>query len=60
MEIGGRPKADRWFDSDPRLQNFSDVAYRDRKTGIDTGVGRLNPYPSVRVSEGSDKERVPA
>jgi hypothetical protein len=24
------------------------------------GVGRLNPYRSVRVSEGSDKERVPA
>jgi hypothetical protein len=31
-----------------------------QKTGIDAGVGRLNPYPSVRVSEGSDKERVPA
>ena len=30
------------------------------KTGIDTGVLRLNPYPSARVSEGSDKERVPA
>jgi len=31
-----------------------------KKPRIDTGVVRLNPYPSVRVSEGSDKERVPA
>ena len=33
---------------------------RIKKSRIDAGVGRLNPYPSVRVSEGSDKERVPA
>ncbi len=31
-----------------------------KKLSIDAGVRRLNPYQSVRVSEGSDKERVPA
>jgi hypothetical protein len=31
-----------------------------KKLSIDAGVRRLNPYRSVRVSEGSDKEPVPA